>query len=433
VQSKLEQITVKARQDRRLKFTSLAHLMNVQNLEKCYSELKRNKACGIDMMTLDEYGANLKERIEILVRKLKDKSYRSQPVRRVYIPKVGTNEMRGLGIPTVEDKLIQVMLKKILESIFEADFLDCSYGFRPNRNCHQAVNALDKTVMKEPSNYIVEVDIRKFFDNVQHDWLIRCLEERIIDPNILWIVNQVIKSGFIEDGQFKSSHQGTPQGGIISPLLANIYLHFVLDLWFEKKFKPQLEGHARLIRYCDDFVVSFENEADALIFMDSLQRRLEKFGLEVSPSKTRIIKFGKRAWQIAMIHGQKVASFNFLGFTHYCAKSRRGKFIMGHRTSKENLNRKLKEIKVWLKEVYCAQPLKDWWEILKVKIAGHFNYFGIRGNSRCTQQFYKQIVRLAYKWINRRSQKKSMNWEELGRYLQLNPLPKPRICYSLYT
>lgn len=237
----------------------------------------------------------------------------------------------------------------------------------------------------------------------------------------------------MEEGNVLPSIVGTPQGGVISPLLANIYLHYVLDLWFEKKVKPASKGHMALIRYCDDFVVCCESEHDAKTFLDNLKQRLEKFGLEVAEDKTQVLKFGRRTWQLAQKRKEKVESFNFLGFTHYCTKSRRGKFIMGHKTSKENLNRKLKETKEWIKKIRNQLPLKDWWPTVKAKLIGHYNYFGISGNFRCLQQFYLSMFWMVFKWINRRSQKKSMTLERFQKYVEYNPLPTPRICYVLYT
>jgi RNA-directed DNA polymerase len=254
MQAKLNQIARRAKQDKRLKFTSLIHHVNESNLAECYRELKANKACGIDGETVEAYGKNLQERLSQLVASMKSKQYRPKPVKRVYIPKAGKNEKRGLGIPSVEDKLVQIMLKKILEQIYEAEFLDVSYGFRPKLSCHDAVKALDKTVMTKPINYIVEVDIKGFFDNVNHYWLQRCLEEKIVDRNLLWLVRRFLKAGVVEDGKQLATDVGTPQGGVISPLLANIYLHYVLDLWFKKEIKSQARGHMELIRYCDDFV-----------------------------------------------------------------------------------------------------------------------------------------------------------------------------------
>ncbi|WP_341817975.1 group II intron reverse transcriptase/maturase [Wolbachia endosymbiont (group A) of Andrena fulva] len=317
---KLNQIAVRAKQDKRLKFTSLVHLINTENLARCYKELKRNKACGVDQITVESYGENLNEKLEVLVESMKRKQYQPQPVKRVYIPKAGSKEKRGLGIPSTEDKLVQIMLKKILENIYEANFLDSSYGFRPGRNCHQAVNALDKAVMYKPINYIVEVDIKKFYDNIQHKWLMRCLRERITDPNLLWLVKRFLKAGIVEAGNYEATKQGTPQGGIVSPVLANIYLHYVLDLWIEKKFKPRSRGYIQVIRFCDDFVVCCESKVDAEEFLELLKQRLNKFGLEVSENKTRVVKFGKREWQRA-IREKRRTEIQFSGvYALWCKK-----------------------------------------------------------------------------------------------------------------
>lgn len=430
---KLNQIAMKAKQDRRLKFTSLIHHIDETNLAECYRALKRNKASGIDGETVEAYGENLSEKLIELVRSLKAKRYQPKPVRRVFIPKPGKAEKRPLGIPSVEDKLIQLMLKKILEGIYEANFMDYSYGFRPGRSCHDAIKALDQAVMTKRVNYIVEVDIRKFFDEVNHYWLQRCLEERIADRNLLWLVRRILKAGVVEEGKRMPTDVGTPQGGIISPLLANIYLHYVLDRWFEKEIKLQSKGHMELIRYCDDFVVCCESETDAKQFLKSLKQRLAKFGLRVAEDKTQIVKFGRRAWQLAQRRKEKTRSFDFLGFTHYCTKSRRGKFIMGHKTSKKSLSGKLREMKEWLKKIRNQLRLRDWWPVLRAKLTGHYNYFGISGNHRCLKQYYKSVFWLVFKWINRRSQKKSMTFEIYERYIQFNPLPTPRICYALYS
>ena len=321
MQRKLNQIAIRAKQDKLLKFTSLVHLINTENLAECYRELKHNKACGIDQVTVEVYGENLEEKLKTLVDSMKRKQYQPQPVKRVYIPKAGSKEKRGLGIPSTEDKLVQIMLKKILENIYEANFLDNSYGFRPGRSCHQAVKALDKAVMYKPINYIVEVDIKKFYDNIQHKWLMRCLRERISDPNLLWLVKQVLKAGVIEAGHYEATKRGAPQGGVVSPELANIYLHYVLDLWFEKKVKPGSKGYMELVRYADDLLVCCESEEDTKEFLGSLKQRLAKFGLEVAENKTRIVKFDKKEWQQAKRENRKTESFNFLGFTHYGAKS----------------------------------------------------------------------------------------------------------------
>jgi group II intron reverse transcriptase/maturase len=427
-------ITEKSKQDKRLKFTSLIHHLNEKHLKQCYGELKRNKASGIDGVTVDDYGKDLEKNITHLVEGLKTRQYQPLPVRRVYIPKAGkSHEKRGLGIPNVEDKLVQLMVKKLLEAIFEADFEEFSYGFRPNRSCITAINHLDKVMMTRPVNYIVEVDIRKFFDTVSHYWLQRCLEERVNDANLLWLIRRILKAGVMEDGKYHVSEKGTPQGGVVSPLLANIYLHYVLDKWFVKQFKPRSKGYVQMIRYSDDFVVCCENEIDAKLFLSELVERFSNFGLTISPEKTKIVKIGRQAWKDWQRTGKKPDSFNFLGFTHYCATSRGGKFIMGHKTARENIRRKLQAIRDWLKSIRCRWKLKDWWPILQAKVRGHYNYFGVSGNHRSLKQFHCRVTELALKWINHRSQRKSMSWETFSRYLHFNPLPPPKIYHSLYT
>lgn len=430
---KVKLIAQRAKQDKKVKFTSLAHLINEESLAACYRELKRDKACGIDGVTVEAYGAKLEENLRELVRRMKDKRYRPKPVRRVYIDKPGKRGKRPLGIPSVEDKLVQLMLKKILEAIFEQDFLDCSSGFRPGKSCHRAIDQLDKVVMTKPINYIVEVDIEKFFDRIRHYWLLRCIEERVSDPNFLWLIRKFLKAGIVEEGKWIKSLVGTPQGGVISPLLANIYLHYVLDLWFEKKIRPKAKGYVQMIRYCDDFVVACESRKDAEQFLTELRERFSKFGLSLSKDKTKIVRFGRREWKRSKVTGEKLSTFNFLGFTHYCTTSRRGKFIVGHKTSKQSLASKLRETKEWIKKVRSMLPLRDWWPILKAKLTGHYNYFGISGNMRSLQQFYGQVIAMVFKWINRRSQKKSMNWQKYQRYLQWYPLPTPKIYHSIYT
>jgi len=434
MQAKLNLIAEKAKRDKGMKFSALIHHINADNLVECFSELKRDKASGIDGVTVEEYGSNLEWNVFDLMERLKSKNYHPKPVRRVYIPKAGNkDEKRGLGIPTVEDKLVQLMLKKLLEAIFEPNFVEFSHGFRPNRNCHTAIKELHEEVMKRPINFIVEVDIRKFFDTVKHYWLLRCLEERISDPNLLGLIRKILKAGVMEEGQYHASELGTPQGGIISPLLANIYLHYVLDIWFERIFKPEAKGYMKMTRYADDFVVFCESESDAKEFLKSLEERFAKFGLGLSVEKTKIIKFGRKAWTQSQKEGKKLDTFNFLGFTHYCAKSRKGHFVISHKTAKENLNRKLKETKEWIKHVRGVLPQRAWWPMLKAKLTGHYNYFGISGNTRCLKQFYWQVTKIAFKWINRRSQRKSMTGKMFAQYLQWNPLPMPKIYHALYT
>ena len=287
--------------------------------------------------------------------------------------------------------------------------------------------------MTKPTNYIVEVDIKRYFDTVSHYWVQRCLEERISDSNFIWLIRKFLKAGYVDQGVFNSSREGTPQGGIISPVLANIYLHYVLDLWFYKSYKPSARGYVELIRYADDFVVCCSSVKDAEMFLASLEPRLKKFNLAYAPEKTNIIKFGRKAWKEWKGGQSRPQTFTFLGFTHFCDTSRRGKFIVGRKTAKVSYCRALKEVKEWLKKVRCACHIRDWWKVLNLKLLGHFRYFGVSGNMQSLSRFYYQVRFLVLKWINRRSQKRSMTWENLYAYIENHPLATPRIYINLFT
>lgn len=431
-EDKLKVITEKAKRDKKLKFTSLAHLINEISLAQSYEKLNKASACGSDGVTVEDYGNNMGDNIAILNTLIRSKKYKPQPVRRVYIPKDGSGRTRPLGLPSVEDKLVQTVLKEILEAIFEQDFLDCSHGFRPGKSCHTAIGELDQEVMRKPINFVVEVDIKKFFDSVNHKWLYEMLRQRISDPVFLGLIWRTLRAGVMENGTATSSDEGTPQGGIVSPMLANIYLHYVLDLWFEKRFKKQAKGYVKLIRYCDDFVVVCESEHDAKQFLLQLKERLAKFSLEISKEKTQVIKFGKKAWRQANKTGSKVKSFDFLGFTHYCKANRNGWFGMGHKTSKKRLASKLKGFNQWLRNIRNICPMRNWWKLVKAKLRGYYNYFGINGNIKCLIQYYWYVKQICFKWINRRSQKKSMSWKQFVQYMQWNPLPEPKIYHNIW-
>ena len=425
--TKLTDIANLAKRKPKLRFTALVHHLNVAFLKECYLELKRGKAPGIDGVTLAEYGKNLDENLRGLVERMKAKRYRPQPVRRVYIPK-GNGKKRPLGIPSLEDKIVQLGVKKLLEAIYEQDFLAVSYGFRPKRSAHQALAALDRAIGASPTNYIVDMDIERFFDTIDHKWLMEFLGHRIGDPNLLRLIARILKSGVMEDGKYIHTDEGTPQGGNLSPLLANIYLHYVLDLWFEKRVKKQLEGYAELIRYADDFVVCFQKRSEANMFVGMLRARLGKFGLGISEEKSKILKFGRFASE----DGKRPGTFDFLGITHYCGKSRKGKFALGRKTSRKKYQRSLKANSQWLRANRDVMKQRELWQILGQKLRGHYQYYGVSGNIRSLRRFHYQTIRLAYKWLNRRSQKRSYNWEQFGRWVQYNPLPRPRIYHSLY-
>jgi len=414
------------------KWTSLIHHLNEDYLKECFQRLKRDAATGVDGVTVREYEANLEDNIKDLVARMKAWKYRPQSVRRVYIPKADGSK-RPLGIPSVEDKIVQMGIKKILEGIFEGEFLDVSYGFRPNRSCHDALEALDKCIMTNPVNYVVDVDIEKFFDTVDHKWLVEAVQQRIADKNFLRLIVRFLKAGVMEEGKYMETDKGTPQGGIISPILANIYLHYILDKWFEEKVKPQLKGYARMIRYADDFVIGFQSGKEAEEFSKALKERLGRYGLKTAENKSKIIEFGRYAWQKAKGQGKGLGTFDFLGFTHYCDKSRKGKFKLGRKTSRKKFIQKVKAMNVWLKKVRNMTLLKEWWKVLKMKLTGHYRYYGISGNMQAMRLFYIEASKLAYKWINRRSQKKSYNYAEYCLFREYNPLPEPKIYHLTYT
>ncbi len=423
VETKLNRISEIAKENPKTKFTTLAYLMNEGFLLRCYRELK-DKAAGVDGETLESYGVGVEEKVKKLVEQMKAKRYIPQPVRRVEIPK-GNGKTRPLGIPAIEDKVVQRGMKEIIEAVFEGDFLEVSYGFRPNRGCHEALKAMNKALMYKPTKYIVEADIEGYFDNIDHKWLVRCLEERINDPSFLRLVVRFLKSGIMEEGKYYETDKGTPQGGVLSPILSNIYLHFILDLWFERELKKGLKGYAEEIRYADDFVICVENKRDAETIIAKLRERLAKFGLRLSEEKTRIIEFGREA--------ENPDTFDFLGFTHYCGKGRNGGFKVGVRTSRKRFCQRIKAMKEWLRSVRNLIKLKEIWKVLKAKLRGHYNYYGISDNYKSILRYYSKTIYLIYKWVNRRSQKASFTFEKFLEYLNRYPLPKPKIYFKLYT
>ena len=432
VETKLQRIAKKASTDKRCQFTSLFHLMNKELLLGCFMQLKGKAASGIDKVTKETYAKNLDGNLENLLSKLHKMAYRPQPVLRIYIPKAGSDKMRPLGIPTLEDKLVQAGLGKILNAIYEQDFIDDSYGFRPNRNCHDALRALSQTVENKPIHYMVEADIKGFFDNVNQNQLISFLTHRIADKRILRYIKRFLIAGIQEDGQHKASERGTPQGGVISPILANVYLHYTLDIWFEKRIKCNAQGYSRLIRYADDYVVCFENSQDAQDFMQSMIPRLKKFHLEIAPEKTKLFEFGKFAQLKAKSKDNKAATFNFLGFTHYCSRSRNGRgFRMKRKTISKRLTAKVKGYKEWLK-ASRTMPTADIMKITGAKLRGHYAYYGVTDNTKSLNAFSFLITQTLFKWLNRRGKRGCMTWEKFDKLLKIFPLPKPRIMVNLF-
>ena len=433
VETKLQRIAEKARSDSGCRFTSLFHLMNVEMLRECFRQLRKDAAAGIDKVTKEEYEKNLEENLTVLVEKLHRMSYIPLPVRRVYIPKPGSNKERPLGIPALEDKLVQAGLARILTAIYEQDFIDDSYGFRPERSCHDALRALSDEVEGGRIHYIVDADIKGFFDNVNHEWMMQFLGHRIADKRVLRYIKRFLIAGIMEDGAVSASDKGTPQGGLASPILANIYLHYSLDLWFARVFQKSCYGQSRIIRYADDFVVCFQHEVDATRFRHELDERLAKFGLEICPEKTKVIEFGPFAESRARRRGCKPETFDFLGFTHYCSRSRNGRqFRMKRITSRKKFTAKIRMFRDWLK-ANRTLPTRELMEKVVSKLRGHFAYYGVTDNSKGISRFAYEIQRLLFKWLNRRGKRGCMNWEKFNLFLKKFPLPSPHIMVNLFT
>jgi RNA-directed DNA polymerase len=406
--------------------------MNEELLRECFKGLRKDAASGIDKETKEMYAEHLDANLSDLIGRLHRMAYIPQPVRRKFIPKPGSDKQRPLGIPCFEDKLVQSGLVRILESVYEQDFIEDSYGFRPNRSCHKALRALSDTVENKPVNHIVEADIKGFFDKVNQEWLMQFLAHRVEDKRIQRMVKRFLKAGVSEDGRVTVNDEGTPQGGVISPLLANIYLHYALDLWFEKVYRKSCTGFARLIRYADDFVVCFQHKTDAEKFRNELGERLGKFGLEVESTKTRVVEFGRFAVQNAERRGERAETFDFLGFTHYCGTRRDGSgFRMKRVTARKKFTAKLKVFKEWLKKARTMKT-KELWETAKAKLRGHYAYYGVTDNLRGIERFGTEVRKLLFKWLNRRGKRGCLNWQKFDEMLKRFPLPEPRIRVRMF-
>ena len=431
MQTKLDHIADIAGREGSGRINNVAWLLNEENLKECFGQLKKRKAAGVDGVTWEEYESGLGENLRGLVERMKRQTYKPQPVRRTYILKAN-GKKRPLGIPAIEDKIVQKGMTRILEAVYEGDFLDCSYGFRPNRGSHQALKRLDTIIMTQPTNHIIDADIKGFFDHVDHGWTMKFLEHRISDPNFLRLVSRFLRNGYMEEGKVHDVEEGTPQGGIISPVLANVYLHYVLDLWVERVVKARSRGVVEMVRYADDFVICVQYKDEAESILHDLKERLAKFCLEVAEDKTRCIEFGRYAKQNAEAKGTKPATFSFLGFTHYIDRTRKGKYKLGRKTDRKKLKAKLKALGEWFKAIRNMISLREIWKTFKAKLAGHFRYYGVSGNSRGIKRYWLVAVRLAMKWLNRRSQKKSYNWTTFPQYMARHPLPSPTIHHNFY-
>ena len=417
-----ERKDIKYYAQRNIKVENLIHFVNKETLKEQHRKQQRNKASGIDKITKEEYDKNLESNIENLINRMKKFSYKPLPVRRTYIEKTN-GKLRPLGIPAYEDKLVQGAMANILNEIYECKFLDCSYGFRPNRSCHQAIREINQRIMINRVNYILDCDIKGFFDNVDHKWLMKFLEHDIKDKDFLRYVNRFLISGYMEEMKYYETEKGVPQGGLISPVLANVYLHYVLDLYFEKYIRPNLKGEAYLVRYADDFLIMFQYENEAKQVYELLIKRLAKFGLEMEQDKTRILPFGR-------YKGTK-ETFDFLGFMHYNGTTRTGKYTVGHKMSKKKRKLKHQAITKWIKDNRNIHKFKEIIIMLNKKLTGLYVYYGINGMLSELYKIYYHTMYALRSSMFRRSQRK-LSIEVFNKIFERVPIAKPKIYKDIW-
>jgi RNA-directed DNA polymerase len=430
VSTKLERVAKLAREAPDMAFRSLAHLIDIDWLREAYGRTRKDGARGVDGQSAQQYEEHLEDNLRSLLERAKSGTYHAPPVRRVHIPKGSGSETRPLGIPTFEDKVLQRAVVMMLEVIYEQDFLDCSYGFRRARSAHMALGALQHQSVVMAGGWVLEIDIRKFFDRLDHGKLREVLRRRVHDGVLLRLIGKWLNAGVLEDGSVSYPEAGTPQGGVVSPMLANIFLHEVLDAWFDREVKPRLAGKAALFRYADDAVLLFANETDARRVMGVLPKRLGKYGLELHPDKTRLVDFRRPDRFAPPGAGDGPGTFDLLGFTHYWGKARSGKWVVKQRTAKDRFRRALKRVAEWCRE-HRHDDVRAQQEALAQRLRGHYGYYGIGGNSIVIGRFYREVVGLWRKWLNRRSQRASMPWVRMYRLLERYSLPKPRIVHPL--
>lgn len=429
VSTVMEQIAINAQRNPDVSFTSLAYHIDMEWLYTALKSIRKDGAVGIDEVTAEDYAKDLKNNLESLLNKAKIGRYIAPAVKRVYIPKPGSKEKRPLGITTYEDKVLQKSVKWLLEPIYEQEFYDCSYGFRPGRSQHMALDAIWKGLMKMKGAWIIDLDIRKFFDTIQWSHLREILKQRVNDGVLIRLIGKWMNAGIMEEGKIRYPEEGTPQGGVISPLLANIFLHEVLDKWLHEDVSPHMKGRAFEVRYADDAVICFENESDARRVLKALPERLKKFGLEMHPDKTKLLEFKMPYGRDWTKQENRPETFDFLGFTHFWRKSRKGNPVVGRKTGKNRMSRALVAMKEWLRKERHT-PVKDQYKSLITKLRGHYNYYGISGNFRCLSNFLYNVTRLWRKWLDRRNRNKKLNWDKMkSKVLNNFPLLKPYIMH----
>lgn len=407
------------------------HVTDVDNLRTCFEDLSGSKAAGVDGVTKEEYGKNLEENLQDLSQRLKRMGYRPQVKLRTYLPKPGSSKGRPIAISAVEDKIVEMAVKRVLVQIYEPLFLECSYGYREGRKPHQCIDAIGKTIQQKRINHVVEADIRSFFDRLNWEWLGKFLRQKIGDERILRLIKRMLKAGIMEDGLTHASEEGVPQGAILSPVLSNVYLHYALDLWFEKRVKKHARGEAHLFRFADDFLCVFQFKEEAEMFERNLKDRLEGFGLQIAPEKTKRMEFGSYAVQNAKRRAEKPATFTFLGLTHYCGKTRNGYFKVKRQTSIKKFKIKLREYTEWIQKERNKFRTGELLRRAKARVQGHLNYYAITDNARMCSLYTYWISRITFKWINRRSQRHSYDWTEYDQMLEDIGWPKPRIKVDL--
>lgn len=429
METKLARIAQISKEKPKEVFTSIYHFLNKDLLRLCHKELDGKKATGLDGITKAEYEENLEENIERLEKELQNMKYVPSPAKRVYIPKAN-GKTRGLAIANYEDKIVQLAMKKIIEAVFEPKLPKCMYGFRANKSCHDALKDLNRNIEHGKVSYVADADIKGFFDHVNHEWLIKCVEQHIRDPRVIRMIKRFLKAGVVEKTVKIETEEGTPQGSILSPILANIYMYYVLALWFEKKIQTNFKGESYITVYADDFVCCFQYKWEAEQFIkELLPERLKKFSLELAEDKTRLISFGRFAKRDSK--DGKVETFDFLGFTHYCGKSKDGRFRVKRKTSKKKFKAKIKEMKIWIKS-HRQYKVNKMIKEINVKLKGHYQYYGITDNSYSLNAFREITNKLLWKWLNRRSGRKSYTPEEFKELLKHLPLLQPKIYINIY-
>jgi RNA-directed DNA polymerase len=425
--TEIDRLTELAKEDPKRQFYSIAHMITFGALYAAFRGLRKKASAGVDGVTYEEYERDVAGNLQTLHERLKNGKYQAQPLRRIYIPKEN-GKQRPISIPALEDKIVQKAMVEILNAIYEQDFLDCSYGFRPGRGQHQALDEVRRVICTRPTEWIVEIDITAYFDSIVRKELMELIEKRVRDRSVLRLIRKWIQVGVIEEGRLLVSETGTGQGQTISPLLANIYLHYVLDEWFENEVKPRIRGAAHEIRFADDAVLCFQYKEDAEKVMEVLPKRFAKYGLTLHPEKTRLLEYGRSAEGKAKRSGKKPDTFDFLGFTHVCARSRRGKFTVHVRTMKKRLRRGLKAIAEWC-QANRHMPVEEQQKTLNSKLRGHYQYYGRPTNYRSIWRFFREVRHIWRKGLSRRTRGNGMTWEKYAAILRKHPLLLPRILH----